>query len=58
MNFNDLPPYVLYILAAIAAYLVFKILIKLPMYLAGLAFLAALGYAVYRFIWPMLQGVM
>jgi len=47
-----------YIVGAIVALWVVKFIIKLPFYLISLAILSATAYAVYRFIWPLLQDVM
>lgn len=47
----------MYIGGALIALMMFKFIIRLPMLLFSLAVLSALGYAVYRFVWPMLQGM-
>lgn len=48
----------IYIIGALVAFSLLKFLIKVPVYLITFAFLGALGYAVYVYIWPRLQQIM
>lgn len=48
----------IYFVAAVIAFALLKFIIKLPFMIMTVAILGALGYAVYMYVWPMLQGVM
>ena len=54
----DITTIAIYFIAAIIAFAFLKFIIKLPFMIMTVAILGALGYAVYLYVWPMLQDVL
>lgn len=54
----DITTIAIYFIGAMLALALIKFIIRLPFMLMSLAIIGVLGYAAYKFIWPMLKPML